>query len=48
MAPEKAHHTVTDQELNAICSREMGDVLPVRDTFKNWIESHPESIDTAL
>jgi uncharacterized protein YutE (UPF0331/DUF86 family) len=42
------YHTVTDQELYAICSREMGDVLAVRDTFKNWVESHPEYIDTAL
>ena len=42
------YHTVTDQELYAICSREIGDVLAVRDTFKNWIESHPEYIDTAL
>jgi hypothetical protein len=48
VAPEKAHHAVTNQELYAICSREIGDVLAVRDTFKNWIENHPESIDTAL
>ena len=42
------YHAVTDQELYAICAREIGDVLAVRDAFKSWIENHPESIDTAL
>jgi len=42
------YHAVTDQELYAICSREIGDVWAVRNAFKSWIESHPESIDTAL
>jgi hypothetical protein len=42
------YHDVTDQELYAICSREIGDVLAIGEAFKNWIENHPELIDTTL
>lgn len=42
------YHDVTEQELYAICSCELGDILAIGGAFKTWIENHPESIDTTL
>lgn len=42
------YHEVTEEELYAICTDQIEDVLAVKDAFLNWLESHPESIDTSL
>jgi uncharacterized protein YutE (UPF0331/DUF86 family) len=41
-------HNVTEEELYAICTLEISDVIAVRDAFVAWLENHPESIDDAL
>jgi len=42
------YHDVTEEELYAICTREIEDVLAVRDAFLKWLKSNPESINTSL
>jgi uncharacterized protein YutE (UPF0331/DUF86 family) len=42
------YHDVTEEELYAICTREISDVIAVRDAFVNWLKNHPECIDNAL
>jgi uncharacterized protein YutE (UPF0331/DUF86 family) len=42
------YHDVTEAELYAICTRELQDLLAVRDAYVNWLQHHPEHIDTVL
>lgn len=42
------YHDVTEAELYAICTRELQDLLAVRDAYVNWLKKHPECVDTAL
>lgn len=42
------YHDVTEEELYAICTRELEDLLAVRDAYVRWLKLHPECIDTAL
>jgi uncharacterized protein YutE (UPF0331/DUF86 family) len=42
------YHDLTEQEMYAICAREIDDVLAVRDGFLKWRKNHPEFIDTPL
>jgi uncharacterized protein YutE (UPF0331/DUF86 family) len=42
------YHEVTDEELYDICTREIEDLLAVRDAYAGWLRNHPEYIDTAL
>jgi uncharacterized protein YutE (UPF0331/DUF86 family) len=42
------YHDVTEDELYAICTREIEDLLSVRDGYLNWLKTHPECIDTGL
>lgn len=42
------YQDVTEGELYAICTRDIEDLLAVRDAFSKWLKDHPESIDTRL
>lgn len=42
------YHDVTEVELYGICTREISDLLAVRDAYVKWLKAHPEFIDTAL
>jgi len=42
------YHDVTEGELYAICTRELQDLLTVRDAYVTWLKKHPECVDTAL
>jgi uncharacterized protein YutE (UPF0331/DUF86 family) len=42
------YHDVTEDELYAICTREIADLLAVRDAYISWLKTHPEKIDVAL
>jgi uncharacterized protein YutE (UPF0331/DUF86 family) len=42
------YHDVTEAELYAICTRELQDLLTVRDAYVTWLKNHPECVDTAL
>lgn len=42
------YHDVTEEELYAICIRQIADVLAVRDAYVSWLRNHPECIDNAL
>jgi uncharacterized protein YutE (UPF0331/DUF86 family) len=42
------YHDVTAEELYAICTREIADLLAVRDAYVSWLKKHPERIDTSL
>ncbi len=42
------YHDVTEPELYAICTRELSDLLSVKDAYVNYLKNHPECIDTVL
>jgi uncharacterized protein YutE (UPF0331/DUF86 family) len=42
------YHDFTEQELYAICTGQIEDVLAVKDAFLKWSKNHPESIDASL
>lgn len=42
------YQDVTAEELYAICTRDIEDLLAVRDAFLNWLQIHPESMDARL
>jgi uncharacterized protein YutE (UPF0331/DUF86 family) len=42
------YQDVTEAELYSICTRDIEDLLAVRDAFSKWLKDHPESIDTSL
>jgi uncharacterized protein YutE (UPF0331/DUF86 family) len=39
---------ITDGELYAICSRELDDLLLIRDAYVAWIKANPEKVDETL
>jgi uncharacterized protein YutE (UPF0331/DUF86 family) len=41
-------HDATEAELYAICTRELQDLLAVRDAYVTWLKKQPECVDTTL
>jgi uncharacterized protein YutE (UPF0331/DUF86 family) len=39
---------ITTEGLYAICSRELDDLLMIRDAFIEWIKANPERVDETL
>jgi uncharacterized protein YutE (UPF0331/DUF86 family) len=42
------YQDITEEELYAICTRGIEDLLMVRDSFLKWLKDHPESMDGSL
>jgi uncharacterized protein YutE (UPF0331/DUF86 family) len=42
------YHEITEEEMFHICSKELDDLLTVKDAFSTWLKTHPEHIDKAL
>lgn len=42
------YHEITEEEMFHICSKELDDLLTVKDAFSAWLKTHPEHIDKAL
>jgi uncharacterized protein YutE (UPF0331/DUF86 family) len=42
------YQNVTEEELYTICTREIADVLAVRDAFVSWLRNNPECIDNFM
>lgn len=42
------YHEVTPEELYRICTRDIDDILSVRDAFARWVQTHPDSIDETI
>lgn len=42
------YHEITPEELYAICSRKLDDLLVVRDALLRWIKLNPERLDETL
>jgi len=42
------YHDISPQELYAICSDELDDILRLRDAFVRWIKANSDRIDNAL
>jgi uncharacterized protein YutE (UPF0331/DUF86 family) len=42
------YHDITEEELYAICARELDDVVAVREAYKQWLDKHPDSVNASL
>jgi len=42
------YHEISDLEIYAICTRELGDIEAILSEIINWINNHPEKIDKSL
>ena len=42
------YHEITPEELYAICTDQLDDILRMRDAYLNWVQEHPDSMDEVL
>ena len=42
------YHDVTEDELYAICTSGLADLIAVRDAYVRWLNTHPDCVNTDL
>jgi len=42
------YHEITPDELYAICTSQLSDLELVADSYRQWVNTHPERVDTQL